>query len=374
MKRVIIYTDGACSGNPGMGGWAAIINQNGAETEISGFDKYTTNNRMELKAAIEALKLIHEPSEIELYSDSSYFIDGFQKRWVEKWKANNWYKADGTEAKNVDLWKELDEFNKVHQINWIKVKGHSDNEFNIRCDKLATAEIKKNTAETNAAEKSIGENDTTEKNIGEKDAAEKSAAETNAAEMYHGENRYSDNSTKYEEKTKSRKHIYKGNIIAVEMATVELPDGREATRDIVLHPGAAVIIPVDKSGNIYMVRQYRKPIERTTLELPAGKLDQGEAPELCAKRELREETGLSASDIRHLISIHTTPGFCNEVIHVYLATGLYEGESNADDDEFISTEKVPAGRLIEMVLNHEITDAKSIIGILLAEKYLRGEI
>ncbi len=144
MKKVIIYTDGACSGNPGNGGWGAILKYGEHEKEISGFEANTTNNRMELKAAIEALKALKEPCEVELYSDSAYLVNGFNMGWLNSWKANGWVNSSKEEVKNVDLWKELDRLSKVHKITWIKVKGHSDNPFNERCDKLATGEIKKN--------------------------------------------------------------------------------------------------------------------------------------------------------------------------------------------------------------------------------------
>lgn len=179
---------------------------------------------------------------------------------------------------------------------------------------------------------------------------------------------------KYEEKTISNKHIYTGNIINVDRLTVTLPNGKEATRDLVTHPGASVVIPFESNGYIYMVRQYRKPIEKVSLELPAGKLDPGEDPEICAVRELKEETGLTAGKIKHIISIHTTPGFCNEVLHMYAAWELKEGQSHTDEDEFLSAEKIKIEDLMNMIFNHEITDAKSIIGILTADKILKGEI
>lgn len=143
MKKVTIYTDGACSGNPGDGGWGAILKYGKHEKEISGFQENTTNNQMELKAAIEALKCLKEPCKVELYSDSAYLVNGFEKNWVENWKKNGWMTSGKEEVKNIELWKELDKFNSIHRITWIKVKGHSDNEFNNRCDKLATGEIKK---------------------------------------------------------------------------------------------------------------------------------------------------------------------------------------------------------------------------------------
>jgi ADP-ribose pyrophosphatase len=178
----------------------------------------------------------------------------------------------------------------------------------------------------------------------------------------------------YEEKTVSSRHIYKGNIIDVEHVTVTLPDGREATRDLVLHPGASAVVPLNEKGEIYMVRQYRKAIDAVSLEIPAGKLDHGEDPRICAERELKEETGLTADRITHLVSIHSTPGFSNEVLHLYSATGLKEGENCADEDEFLSTEKYPVSQLVDMILKGEITDAKSIIGILMAERIMDGKL
>jgi len=178
----------------------------------------------------------------------------------------------------------------------------------------------------------------------------------------------------YEEKTIGRKHIYDGYIIKVENLTVTLPDGKQSTRDIVLHPGASAIIPLTDANEIYMVRQYRKPIEKVSLEIPAGKLDPGEEPEACARRELKEETGLTAKNMKYVMSIHSTPGFCNEVLHIFLATGLEDGKACTDEDEFLSCEKIKIEKLVEMIFKGEITDAKSIIGILTAEKYINGKL
>lgn len=146
MKKVLIYTDGACSGNPGEGGWAAILRYGGREKEISGYDAETTNNKMELTAAIEALKALKEPCDVELCSDSAYLIDAFEKNWLENWKANGWKNKSRDEVKNLELWKELDHLCRIHNVKWVKVKGHSDNEYNNRCDSLATGEIKKRKA------------------------------------------------------------------------------------------------------------------------------------------------------------------------------------------------------------------------------------
>lgn len=147
MKKVQIYTDGACSGNPGRGGWGAILLCEGAEKEMSGFDSHTTNNRMELTAAVEGLKALKFPCEVELYSDSSYLINAFLRDWISGWKLNGWRNSSKDEVKNRDLWELLDSLANKHKVTWIKVKGHSDNEYNNRCDKLATGEIKKNNQE-----------------------------------------------------------------------------------------------------------------------------------------------------------------------------------------------------------------------------------
>jgi ribonuclease HI len=143
MKEVEIYTDGACSGNPGVGGWAAILIYGPHEKKLAGVEEDTTNNRMEMTAAVEGLKGLKEACKVKLYSDSSYLVSGFLKGWVETWKKNGWITSSKDEVKNIELWKELDRLNSYHEIKWIKVKGHSDNEYNNMCDKLAVEQIKK---------------------------------------------------------------------------------------------------------------------------------------------------------------------------------------------------------------------------------------
>ena len=140
MTKVTIYTDGACSGNPGPGGWGAILMYNDIKKEISGGENPTTNNKMELTAAIEALSMLKMPCEVDLYSDSAYLINCFQNNWLKGWKAKNWVNSKREKVKNIELWMKLDELNNTHKINWIKVKGHADNEFNNRCDELARME------------------------------------------------------------------------------------------------------------------------------------------------------------------------------------------------------------------------------------------
>lgn len=143
MEKVIIYTDGACSGNPGPGGWGAILMYKGVKKEISGGNKQTTNNIMELTAVIEGLKMLKFPCEVDLYSDSAYVVNAFEQKWLFGWLKKNWRTAGGDPVKNKELWQELYDLTKIHTVNFIKVKGHSDNEFNNRCDELARAEIEK---------------------------------------------------------------------------------------------------------------------------------------------------------------------------------------------------------------------------------------
>ena len=142
MKKVTIYTDGACSGNPGPGGWGAILMYNGTSKEISGAAKDTTNNIMEITAVLESLKLLKEECEVEVYSDSAYVVNAFNQGWIENWKKNNWRTAGKDPVKNQSLWEELYALTQKHKVEFIKVKGHSDNEYNNRCDFLATSAIK----------------------------------------------------------------------------------------------------------------------------------------------------------------------------------------------------------------------------------------
>lgn len=145
MKKVQIYTDGACSGNPGPGGWGSILIYKNHEKELSGFFGETTNNRMELTAAINALNALKEPCYVDLYTDSAYLCNAFLKGWIIAWQRNGWKTANKKPVENQDLWIAILNCTKEHNVVFHKVKGHADNEYNNRCDKLATDQIKKNT-------------------------------------------------------------------------------------------------------------------------------------------------------------------------------------------------------------------------------------
>ena len=142
MKRVTLYTDGACSGNPGVGGYGAILMYNGHEKRISGAEGQTTNNRMELTAVIEGLKCLNQPCEVEVFSDSAYTVNAFNSGWVYSWRSAGWVKPDKKPVLNADLWQELLALTEMHRVKFIKVKGHADNEYNNMCDKLATDAVK----------------------------------------------------------------------------------------------------------------------------------------------------------------------------------------------------------------------------------------
>ena len=141
MKEIIMYTDGACSYNPGPGGWGVVLKYGEYEKELSGFSEETTNNRMEIFAAIQGLRALKEPCSITLFSDSAYLINAFQKGWIRNWQRNGWRNASKQPVENQDLWNQLLLSIGQHQIQWVKVKGHADNPYNNRCDQLARAQV-----------------------------------------------------------------------------------------------------------------------------------------------------------------------------------------------------------------------------------------
>lgn len=166
----------------------------------------------------------------------------------------------------------------------------------------------------------------------------------------------------YEEKTIASREIYQGKIIRVKVDTVAMPEGKTATRELVAHPGGVGIVAVTPEDEIILVKQFRKPLEKAIYEIPAGKLDPGEDHAACGIRELEEETGLKAKNFIYLGFIYPSPGFTDEVTHMYLATGLYAGVMHPDQDEYLDIEKVKIDRMHEMIMNNEINDAKTVAG------------
>lgn len=165
--------------------------------------------------------------------------------------------------------------------------------------------------------------------------------------------------------------VFEGKLINVSHMQVRLPNGKTALREIVEHKGAAAVVPVDDEGNVTLVRQHRVVVDRMTLEIPAGKLDFAEEdPLACAHRELQEETGLRAERMVLLTPMITTPGFCTEQVSLYIATGLSQHEDHPDADEFLGVVKIPLSQAVERVMSGELCDAKTALGLLMAEKWL----
>lgn len=162
-----------------------------------------------------------------------------------------------------------------------------------------------------------------------------------------------------EDKQLSHKYIFKGRIINLRVDEAALPNGRTATREVIEHPGGVCVAALTEGEELYVVRQFRYPYGEVVLELPAGKREWGEAPEPCGRRELTEETGVTAENFRFLGELYPSPGYVGEVIYLYLATGLTTGDMHPDEDEFLQVEKIPLARLVDMVLNGEIKDAKT---------------
>ncbi len=166
--------------------------------------------------------------------------------------------------------------------------------------------------------------------------------------------------------------LFKGKVFDLKVDEIEYESGNKGIREIAVHPGGAVIVAVNDDGKIIMVNQFRYPLQKKILELPAGKLDKNEDPYKCAVRELEEETGYKAEKIEKLGQIYTTPGFCTEVLHLYLATKLIRGNHNREEGEQgMEVLELTKDQINEKIMNNEITDAKSICGIYLAQKYLQ---
>lgn len=167
------------------------------------------------------------------------------------------------------------------------------------------------------------------------------------------------------ELTLSSKEVYRGRVVSLRLDQVRLPDGREATREVVEHHGAVAIVPIDDDGQVLLVRQFRTPVGKALLEIPAGSLDEGEDPHAAAQRELQEETGYSADVLEPLVSFYSAPGYCTEMIYLYQAKGLRPNAATADDDENIVVERMSLLQALELVRIGDISDAKSIIGLMM---------
>ncbi len=170
---------------------------------------------------------------------------------------------------------------------------------------------------------------------------------------------------------KKRDIIHKGVVFDLIVDHIEYPSGNGSVREVAQHPGGAVVVPVFENGDVLMIKQYRYPIEKVIYELPAGKLDPNEDPEHCARRELEEETGYKAKTYKKLTAFYTTPGFCTEKLHIYLATGLQKlesGQNLEEGEESITIERIPLQQTLDMIEAEKIVDGKTIVGLFLAER------
>ena len=175
---------------------------------------------------------------------------------------------------------------------------------------------------------------------------------------------------KFYEKQVKTETVYEGMIVSVRKDIAELQNGNTAGREVVVHPGGVGIVAVTNENKVLMVRQYRYPMEEELLEIPAGKLDGGEDPLLCAKRELSEETGYTAAKYIDIGPIYPSPGFCREILFLYLARDLQQGDMHLDENELLSVEQIDIDELVNKIMSNELKDAKSIIGVMKAKKYL----
>lgn len=175
----------------------------------------------------------------------------------------------------------------------------------------------------------------------------------------------------FSEKTRSSETVFEGRVFTAKRDTALLPNGRLASREVVVHNGGVCIAAVDDERNIYLVDQFRYPFMKTLTELPAGKLEKGEDPDLAAARELKEETGFTAKSLVRVAESYPSPGYCSEILYLYLATGLTAGEQKLDEDEFLSCYKLPLSEAVRRVMSGEISDGKTQSLVLLADRLLK---
>ncbi len=370
-SRVKIYTDGACSGNPGPGAWAAILIFGEIEKEISGFAEETTNNRMELQAAIEGLKALKQPCAVDLFSDSAYLVSGFNKGWLKNWQNKGWQNAAGNPVSNIDLWQELLRLSAQHDVTWHKVKGHADNPYNNRCDALARQLIK---TQRSSGPKPAGEvlpelaQDFKTTEVSDVKAQQADTEKTLKTRILPPPQ--AQHFDQLHEEIIEDQSIFQGRILDFHHYKIQTASGHEAWREVVHHGGGVGIVALTPSRELLLVSQFRLAASQVLWEIPAGCLEINEDPLAAAKRELEEETGYQAGRWHQLGEFFVSPGYTDEVIHVYLADDLRPGKQKLDPDEYLNLTLMPFEQALDDCRNLKIHDAKTIIGLCLARDWL----
>lgn len=431
-EPLILYTDGACSGNPGPGAWAAILVDEDRYQVFWGAYDNTTNNRMELMGPLGVLEYLQEGLDVAVHSDSSYLVRAFHERWLDKWQRNNWVNSTKQPVKNRDLWERILQESRRHRLTFVKVKGHADSTLNNFVDQTAVQaidDLRSQLIKEGVTYTAMGMMDSLPK-IGQDLAYEEardqglfvalsskssrsdpspsdltrpfpfestlapssadssgSASSISASATPHSsleESRsahlqipllsleeakalLADNPDQpaFTERTTQEKQIFQGRVFSIEVNDIALPDGRPSIREVVRHPGGACVLPYDaETDTIYMVRQYRYPFGKLLWEVPAGKLETGEDPLVCARRELEEECGIQAKSWTKLLTTYPSPGYCAEILTIYLALSLTYGDRHLDPGEFLGVGAFHRKTVFEMIRQGLIVDGKTLQALL----------
>lgn len=384
-KPLILYTDGACSGNPGPGAWAAIlVDEDRYQVFWSAYHN-TTNNRMELMGPLGVLEYLHERSEVAVHSDSSYLVRAFHERWLDKWQRNNWVNSTKQPVKNRDLWERMLQESHRHRLTFVKVKGHADSTLNNFVDQTAVQaidDLRSRLIKEGVTYTATGMMDSLPR-VGQ-DLAYDEVQDQGAFQSSLEESRSSHlqipllsleeakalladdpDQPAFTERTTQEKQIFQGRVFSIEVNDIALPDGRPSIREVVRHPGGACVLPYDaETDTIYMVRQYRYPFGKLLWELPAGKLEPGEDPLVCARRELEEECGIQAKSWTKLLTTYPSPGYCAEILTIYLALSLTHGDRHLDPGEFLGVGAFHRKTVFEMIRQGLIVDGKTLQALL----------
>lgn len=411
-EPLILYTDGACSGNPGPGAWAAILVHEDRYQVFWGAYDNTTNNRMELMGPLEVLEYLPEGAEVAVHSDSAYLVRAFHERWLDKWQRNNWVNSTKQPVKNRDLWERVLQESRRHRLTFVKVKGHADSILNNFVDQTAVQaidDLRSQLIKERVTYTATGTMDSLPKigqdlpydKVQDQEILAFASSQEDLSPSHHSSPESSisasamphssleesrsahlqipllsleeakalladdPNQPAFTERTTQENQIFQGRVFSVEVNDIALPDGRPSIREVVRHPGGACVLPYDaKTDTIYLVRQYRYPFGKLLWEVPAGKLEPDEDPLVCARRELEEECGIRAQSWTKLLTTYPSPGYCAEILTIYLALSLTYGDRHLDPGEFLGVGAFRRKTVFEMISKGLIVDGKTLQALL----------